>query len=87
MSLLSRLEALESAATGMQYQYPNHFVTYTVEYGEDEAAKREAAVAEFKATHPTTPRDEIGLIVLRIVESEDGRPKHPEWAAMREEMS
>jgi hypothetical protein len=85
MSLLSRLEALESTTPG--FNYPDHFITYTVEYGEDVEARREAALAEFKATRPTRPSDRFGFIVLRIVEAVDGKPKHPEWAAVREEMS
>ena len=85
MSLLSRLEALESATPGINY--PDHFISYTVEYGDDEAAKREAAVAEFKAKHRPMPDTRFGFIAYRIIEAENGRPKHPEWAAMREEIS
>jgi hypothetical protein len=81
MSLLSRLEALESATPGIHH--PGHFVTYTVECGEDEVAKREAAVAEFRATHRTKPDANLGFVVYRIIEAVDGRPSHPEWAAMR----
>jgi hypothetical protein len=78
MSLLSRLENLERSTPGIAY--PDHFITYTVAYGEDEAAKREAALAEFKTTHQTKPGDEFGFIALHMIEAVDGRPKHPEWA-------
>ena len=78
MSLMSRLEALERTTPGIAY--PDHFVIYTVAYGEDEAANREQALAKFRATHQTRPSDEFGFIVLRLVEAVDGRPKHPEWA-------
>jgi hypothetical protein len=78
MSLLSRLENLERSTRGIAYL--DHFITYTVAYGDDEPTKREAALAEFRATHKTSPSDEFGFIVLRIVEAVDGRPKHPEWA-------
>ena len=78
MSLLSRLENLERSTPGIAY--PDHFITYTVAYGEDESAKRNQALAEFKATHKTSPSDEFGFIALRIVEAVDGRPKHPAWA-------
>lgn len=81
MSLLSRLEALENVTPGIHH--PDHFVTYTVEYDEDEVAKRKAAVAEFKAAHRPKPNADIGFIVFRIIEAVDGRPRHPEWAAMR----
>ena len=84
MSLLSRLEALESATPGMQY--PDHFVTYTVEYGEDEALKRDAALAEFREEHQPDAGATFGFIAYRIIEAMDGKPKHPEWAAMREEI-
>lgn len=77
MSLLSRLEALERSTPSIHY--PDHYVIYTMEYGDDEASKREAALDVFRIAHPTKPSDEFGFIALRIIEAVDGCPKHPEW--------
>jgi hypothetical protein len=78
MSLMSRLEALENTTPGIMY--PDHFVTYTLGYGEDEDTKRDAALAEFKKRHQPEPAARFGFIAYRIIEAVDGRPKHPEWA-------
>ena len=72
MNLLSRLESLEKSTPGIAY--PDHFVTYTVEYGEDEAAMREVALAEFKARHQPEAGATFGFIAYRIIEAENGRP-------------
>ena len=78
-----RLQELE-AEQGRKDRHLVHMVTYGINYGDDVKAKRAEAEAEFNRLNPdwaSRPEgDEIRLIEIRVVEAENGRPKHPDWA-------
>ena len=79
-----RLQELE-AERGAWNLPPVNIVQYVVRYGDDVEAKRADAEVEFNrlsADWVSRPEgNEVRLIEIRAVEAEDGRPKHPDWAA------
>jgi hypothetical protein len=68
MTLHSRIEKLERAAGKGR---PDHFVTYILRRGDDEAAVRDAALTEYRATHAISAGDGFGFICQRIVAPDD----------------
>jgi hypothetical protein len=70
---MDRIERLERK-TGAKL-WPDHVVQYVIDYGEDEEAKRAAALETYKATHTVKATDQVGYICLRIVSPDDP----PEW--------
>jgi len=73
MSLMDRIERLERK-TGAKL-WPDHVVQYVLDYGEDEEAKRAAALEIYKATHTVKATDQVSYICFRMVSPDDP----PEW--------